>query len=99
MARGDYIKCKLIGVLHLLDNGENDDKLIAISSDSPLYELNLMSQLDSNYSGITTIIELWFSNYKGPRQMLSKGYGDKNEANQILEAAIEEYRVNNASNP
>ena len=32
--RGSIVKCKIIGVLYLIDNFEQDDKLIAISSKS-----------------------------------------------------------------
>jgi inorganic pyrophosphatase len=34
--RGSIVKCKLIGVLYLLDRGEKDDKLIAILADAPI---------------------------------------------------------------
>jgi len=93
--KGSRLECKIIGVLYLLDRGEKDDKLIAVSTDSPLFEVNEMSELDSNYNGISEIIELWFSNYKGPNKMESRGYGDKNEATKILQSAIEEYKNSN----
>ena len=37
--RGSVIKCKLIGVLKLLDYGEHDNKLITAHSDSAFYEV------------------------------------------------------------
>lgn len=89
--RGDTIKCKIIGVLHLLDRGEQDDKLIAVSTDSPLYEVNSIDELNEDYEGITEILELWFKNYKGSGKMESKGFGDKNKATDLLEAAINDY--------
>jgi len=92
--RSSIIKCKIIGVLYLKDRGEQDDKLVAVSANSPLYEVNDLEELKEGYIGILDIIELWFANYKGPGKMESKGYGDKKSANGILEAAIKEYRLN-----
>lgn len=92
--RGSIVKCKIIGVLYLLDRGEQDDKLIAVLSGSPLYGVNSIEELNDNYIGISEILELWFSNYKGPGKMESKGFGDKNSAGKILKEAIEEYKLN-----
>lgn len=95
--RGSLVKCKLIGVLLLLDRGERDDKLIAVSDDSPLYYLNNLEELNNNYIGITEIIQLWFANYKGAGKMESKGLGDKEMALKILTSAIEEYQKKKSS--
>ena len=89
--RGSIVKCKVIGVLYLLDNGEKDDKLVAISTISPLYTVNSIDELNENYAGVTEIINLWFTNYKGPGKMTSKGYGDRNDALKILNSAINDY--------
>jgi len=91
LVRGTRVKCKIIGVLYLLDNGEQDDKLIAISVDSPLHKVNDINQLDHEFQGALDIIELWFSNYKGPGKMISNGYGRRANAIAILDSAIEQY--------
>ena len=90
--RGSVIKCKLIGVLKLLDGGEQDDKLIAVYEDSPLYEADSIDDLNSGFNGVTNIVEIWFENYKGPGELESFGYGDNEEAGQILETAIKEFK-------
>ena len=90
--RGGIVKCKIIGVLYLTDRGERDDKLIAVSDNSPLYKVNDMTELNNNYKGISEIIKLWFTNYKGPDKMKSEGFGDKNTALKILRDAINEYK-------
>lgn len=92
VARGIALECKLLGVLYLEDGGEQDDKLIAVSKDSPLYHINDLVELQRNFNGITEIVELWFTNYKGPDILLSKGYGNKNKAQEILSKAILEYQ-------
>ena len=90
--RGLPLPSKIIGVLFLEDGGEQDDKLIAVSKDSPLYPVNDLNELEQDYNGITEILQLWFTNYKGPEVMISKGYGDREVALEILANAILEYQ-------
>jgi len=90
--RGGIVKCKIIGVLYLTDRGEQDDKLIAVSDNSPFYKVNDMTELNNNYKGISEIIKLWFTNYKGPDKMKSEGFGDKITALKILKDAINDYK-------
>lgn len=89
--RGHILKCKIIGILYLSDRGEQDDKLIAVSANSPLYEVNSIDELNNNYIGITEIVQLWFTSYKGPDKMESKGFGNRKVAMDILNEAINQY--------
>lgn len=89
--RGTVIECKIIGALKLLDNNEQDDKLIGVMKNSPFFNLESISELDSSYKDITLIIETFFSNYKGPNKMKSLGYIEENEAKKILDFSIEAY--------
>jgi inorganic pyrophosphatase len=90
--RGSVVKARPIGVLKMLDDGEQDDKIIALLLDSPLDRISTIEELEREYKGITDIIEIWFSNYKGPGEMLSKGFGSVSEARDIIEAAAKAYR-------
>lgn len=63
--RGEIVAVKLIGVMVLIDQGEQDDKLIAVCAGSPLFAVDSIKQLDEEYPGISEILEIWFSNYKG----------------------------------
>lgn len=85
--RGSIINCKVIGMLQLKDQGEQDDKLIAISKRSTLIEINSIQELKNNYPGITEIIETWFTNYKGKGKMISAGYKNKKVAQEIYSIA------------
>lgn len=91
--RERIVTCKIIGVLYLSDRGARDDKLIAISSDSPMIDVNNMNELEDSYEGVLEIIKLWFENYKGPGLIKSRGYGNKTEAIDILNDAIEQYKM------
>ena len=92
--RGHIVPCKLIGVLFLKDRGEQDDKLIAVSIDSPLHNIRDIEELNKNYPGITEILRLWFTNYKGPGKLESKGFGNRKVAIDLLKKAINEYELN-----
>jgi inorganic pyrophosphatase len=91
--RGSVVRTKVIGVLRLIDCGEVDDKLIAVMENTRLYRINQLAELDLQYPDITSIIELWFLNYKGAGKMQSHGYDDVDVAMEILDTAIKAFRV------
>ena len=85
--RGSIVKAKVLGVLKFLDDGEQDDKIIAALEGAPFYELDTINELDTRYPGVSTIVETWFANYKGPGEMEYLGKGNVNEANTIVRVA------------
>ena len=93
LERGAVVRAKIIGVLYLLDNGEQDHKLIAVAPNSPLYNINSITELNQKYIGISRILEIWFSNYKGPKKMISNGFGNLNHATEILNLALDSYNL------
>lgn len=82
--RGTILRCKILGTLKLSDHGEQDDKLIAVSEESILSEVNDLSALEQQYPGILVIIETWFTNYKGKEEMVSTGYEEVEVALNII---------------
>ena len=90
--RGSVVKAKLIGVLKCLDGGEQDDKLLAVLSGTPFFNVNNIKELNMQFDGASKIIEIWFSNYKGPGQVESKGITSVEEANKVLNLAIRAYK-------
>jgi inorganic pyrophosphatase len=97
--RGSVIDAKLIGVLRLLDDGEQDDKLIAVRAGTPLYEVDDIDQLDRSFNGVSAILEIWFSNYKGPGEIVSRGFAGVDEARAILDAAVSAFEDHQALEP
>ena len=89
--RGVVVEAKLIGVLRLLDRGEQDDKLIAILKDSPLSAVNSIDELDARFPGVSDILEIWFSHYKGQNKLQTNGFGGPSDAREILDYAIASY--------
>ena len=92
--RGSVIPVKIIGVLRLLDRGEQDDKLIAVPIHGATLTADSLKQLERDYPGILNIIEIWFTRYKGPGKMKSKGFGDSGEAQDILNRAVRTFKQN-----
>jgi len=85
--KGTLLNCRIVGVLKLLDDGEQDDKLIAIGENSSIYEISSFMELNSSYPGISEIINIWFTNYKGNKKVEVLGFGDEIEAANIYEKA------------
>ncbi len=90
--RGSIVSAKLVGVLKLLDRGEQDDKLLAVSTDSPFSKIDDLDQLRTEFGGSLLIVETWFANYKGPGKMQSLGFANVASATNILNQAIAAYK-------
>jgi inorganic pyrophosphatase len=89
--RGAVIQAWVVGVLKLQDRGEQDDKLIAVKGHTQFDGIRELADLQAKFPGVLEIVETWFSNYKGPGKsdrdrIKSLGYGDKQEAIQILKS-------------
>jgi len=91
--RGSTLTARVIGVLRLVDEGEQDDKLIAVRPGEAFAGVQNLRDLDSNFPGITSILETWFTNYDGKGVTVSKGFGDAEEARKILQVAEESFSV------
>ena len=87
LERGSVVVARPIGVLRLLDGGERDDKILAVREEGPLSDVRNLSMLDSRYAGARTIIETWFTSYKGPGKMTSDGFGEAEEALAVIREA------------
>jgi len=79
---------RLIGILNLVDKGEEDNKLVAVLPGGGFGHVYNLSQLRMEYPGVLDILELWFSNYKGKGKVVSHGFGDRSVATQYLKEAF-----------
>ena len=87
--RGSIVKAKVIGTMKMLDGGEIDDKILAISSDSIFNsKVNNVNDLDQNFAGVTEMLKIWFENYKGPGEIEVTGFEDKEESLKIIRNSI-----------
>jgi len=62
---GSVVKARPIGILTLLDNGEIDDKIILVMQTGPFAKVSSLADLDKKFPGVTTILQTWFTHYKG----------------------------------
>ena len=85
--RGELVRANLIGVLVLKDDGEIDDKLLAVSPDGPFADVRDVTELDTRFPGTTSILATWFASYKGPGRVVVEGLRDRTAALALLEAA------------
>ncbi len=92
LPRGSIVQATVIGVLRLKDDGERDDKLLAIPEKGPFKNLDSLDNLNSKFPGVLRIIETWFTNYKGIGKIVSEGYGGKTEAQKLFSEAIQGFR-------
>ena len=87
MPRGSVVRARVVGVLKLLDGGEQDDKILAVMDGNPLAAAGSIQDLNDKFPGVTTIVETWFVSYKGPGQLESKGFAGPEEGMNIIESA------------
>jgi inorganic pyrophosphatase len=92
LPRGSVVYARAIGILKLRDGGEQDDKIIAVLPGSQLGNIKSVEQLKEKFKGSDKIIEIWFSNYKGPGNMISGGFAGRDEAEKVIKVAVEAYR-------
>jgi inorganic pyrophosphatase len=89
--RGTVARARLIGAIALLDDAEQDDKLLAVLDDSPLGDVRDVADLDERYAGVTAILETWLVNYKGAGKLTSYGFVGPVAAERLLDAAVSSF--------
>ncbi|CAK0851718.1 unnamed protein product [Prorocentrum cordatum] len=78
--QGEIVRVKVLGVLAMIDSGELDWKVIAISADDELADqLNDIKDVETKMVGVVAGIREWFRWYKTPdgKPLNSFGYGEE----------------------
>lgn len=96
--RGSVVRGRPIGVLSLIDSGEVDDKAVVVMENSPFAKIKSIAELEAKFPGVTTIIQTWFTSYKGygkdGKLMLSStGFKDRAAAIKLIGDAILDYEM------
>jgi inorganic pyrophosphatase len=84
--RGLVLPVKMIGVMHMVDGGDLDDKLIGVVQGTPFAAYNNISELEAAFPGIDDILKTWFEGYKGPGEIQVTSFGDAADAQSVLDA-------------
>ncbi len=87
LPKGQVLETIPIALLKLKDNDELDYKIIAVPKEPKLQIINCTSYacLQQNYSAIISIIELWFTHYKGSNKIVVVGWDTEESANQEIQ--------------
>lgn len=86
--RGSVIESRVLGVIRILDRGEQDDKLIAVATDGPFWDVHTLEDLRTQYPGTVEILTTWLANYKGQGFVVIESVENELVAREILNAAI-----------
>ena len=92
LAQGEFVKLKAIGILKMNDNGDKDDKIIAVKEDGKFYKFNNIDHLNSEYPQLLNNIKYWFEMYKGKNVVKFKNYGSSKEANDLINTSSNFYK-------
>ena len=96
LERGSVIKSKMIGVIIMKDEGKFDSKIVAVNQNSFVFNSSIINNFDdlvANYPGALEIIKIWFQNYKLNNNIVIKGYGNVNDAKDLINRSIEPYKL------
>lgn len=91
--RGEIVNGKIIGLMKMIDEGEKDDKVLAVSEDSYLFKISDVEELRENYPGVLEIINIWFENYKGQNKIEILGFESPKEANKLIDISIKNFKL------
>lgn len=82
--RGTVCEVKPIGVLALIDEGECDWKVLAISTADPkASQINKLSDIEKHFPGMVTKIHDWYRDYKIPDGKPANVYAFKGQAKDV----------------
>ena len=96
--RGSVVRGRVIGLLSLIDTGELDDKAVIVMENSPFAKVKSIADLDAKFPGVTTILQTWFTSYKGygkdgKLMLSSNGFKDRATAIKFIGDAILDYEM------
>jgi inorganic pyrophosphatase len=92
---GVWLECKIIGVLKFRDDGEGDHKIVAVAADDRDSGDSVSSLADLGMRWQQKITE-HFSHYKDlkkPGSTKVLGWGDVDEAKEIIQQSIKRYQA------
>jgi len=93
VSRGSVVRVRPIGVLRLTDTGERDDKILAVPLEGFLADVTDLDRLDAAMPGARSIVETWFTHYKGPGRVTSQGFAGAAEARKTVQQAADDYEA------
>jgi inorganic pyrophosphatase len=93
---GSVVRGRAIGIMSLMDTGEKDDKVVVVMENSPFSSLRSIDELDRKFPGVTSILQTWFTSYKGRDKdgkllLTSPGFKGRAETIKLIGDAVLDY--------
>lgn len=83
--RGDILKVKIIGMLKLMDKGEHDNKVIAVTDDGAFKKIDTLKEILLKKPNVIPIVRAWFEGYKDPGKIVFMGYENRKKTIEYIE--------------
>lgn len=91
---GAVLNVKVIGGIHMIDDGEQDDKLIAVDLNSWFADISSLNELEEKYPGIVDILQTFLKNYKGPdNSVIIEGLFHLDTADKLIDTSIRQFQI------
>lgn len=92
------VEAKVIGVMRMLDDGEMDDKIIAVATND--MSVNYINNIDQLPPHLTKELRSFFEDYKKLEQktVVVEDFQGKEVALQVIEQSIKDYQAKFGSN-
>lgn len=86
------VDATIIGNMQMIDNGEKDDKIIAVATKDPA--INYMTEINELPPHFTAVLKNYFEQYKvlENKKVEIDQFQNKKTAYQVIEASIERYK-------
>jgi inorganic pyrophosphatase len=92
--RGSTVRARAIGVIRVIDRGEQDDKILAIMHGPTMKGVYDVESLQLRYPGAAEIVGIWWANAHGRRSKADVlGTGSRGVASSIIDFAVESYKT------
>lgn len=86
--RGSVIPVRVVGVIRCMDGEDQDDKVVAITGESPLFaQVASAADLESKAPRAADILFSWFMGYKGNDEMACSPMSDETVAAALIAEA------------
>jgi inorganic pyrophosphatase len=88
------VQATVIGNMQMIDNGEKDDKIIAVATKDPT--VNHFTNVNELPKHFIAVLKNYFENYKVLENKVVEidEFQDKEDAYKVIESAIERYKIN-----
>lgn len=91
--RGTVVRARPIGIVRVVDNMEQDDKILAVMDGPTLTDVYDIESLTTRYPGAGEIVSIWWSNAHGRRSKVNlMGTGSRGQANAVIDFAANAWK-------